>query len=325
MSQALKLDRLRTFVAIAEAGSFRAAARRLSRVQSAISYAIAGLEAELGVALFDRAGHRPALTGEGRALLEDARAILLRVDRMHARAQGLNEGVELSLSLVADPIFPVDRLAAVLKKAGERFPTLRLRLAIEALGAPLTALHARRADLSIVVGEEFRHPSVELEALTTVSMCAVAAARHPLAARAGRIGVADLAEHLQIVLEDPSAWTEGRDLGVISPETWTVQGQTAKHALILAGTGWGRLPLWLIERDLDEGRLVRLDAPALGPGGASPLTAYLARRNDRTFGPAARAIRDLLRSRQPTQGRRGRKSAERPTRRNGRAIPRGVN
>lgn len=296
MLQALKLDQLRTFVAVADAGSFRAAGQRLARVQSAISHAIANLEAELGVALFDRSGHRPLLTAEGRALLEDARAILLRVDRMHARAQGLNDGVELSLSLVADPIFPIDRLATVLKRVNKQFPTLRLRFAVEALGAPLTALHTRRADLSITVGDEFHHPQVELEALVAVSMCAVAAASHPLAAQRGRIGVADLAEHLQIVLEDPSAWTEGQDIGVVSPETWRVHGQTAKHALIVAGIGWGRLPSWLIERDLGEGRLVRLDAPSLGPGGANPLTAYLARRSDRTFGPAARAIRDLLRA-----------------------------
>jgi DNA-binding transcriptional LysR family regulator len=295
MLQALTLDQLRTFLTAAEAGSFRAAARQLSRAQSAISHAVANLEGELGLALFDRTGHRPVLTAEGRALLEDARAILLRVDRMRARAQGLNDGVEISLSLVADPIFPIDCLATALKYVREQFPSLRMRVALEALGAPLSALRRRQADLSIIVGDEFRHPEVELEILTTVPMLAVAAACHPLAAHAGSIGVADLAEHLQIVLEDPSAWTEDQDISVLSPDTWRVHGQAAKHALILAGLGWGRLPLWLVERDLDAGHLVRLDAPSLGPGGANPLTAFVARRSDQAFGPAARAVRDQLR------------------------------
>ena len=76
MLDALTLDQLRTFVAVAEAGSFRAGAKRLSRVQSAVSHAIGNLEAELGVILLDRSSHRPTLTSDGRVLLADGRAIL---------------------------------------------------------------------------------------------------------------------------------------------------------------------------------------------------------------------------------------------------------
>ena len=85
-----------------------AGAARLSRVQSAVSHAIANMEAELGVALFDRSGHRPVLTAEGHALLANARDILLRVDAMRARARGLGEGIELELSLVVDTLFPIE-------------------------------------------------------------------------------------------------------------------------------------------------------------------------------------------------------------------------
>jgi DNA-binding transcriptional LysR family regulator len=212
-----------------------------------------------------------------------------------ARGQGLNDGVEISLSLVADPIFPIDCLATVLRRVREQFPTLGMRVALEALGAPLATLRRRQADLSIIVGDEFRHPEVELEVLTTVRMQAVASACHPLVAHAGSIGVTDLAEQLQIVLEDPSAWTEDQNISVLSPDTWRVHGQAAKHALILAGLGWGRLPLWLVENDLDAGHLLRLDAPSLGPGGANPLAAYVARRSDQAFGPAPRAVHDQLR------------------------------
>ena len=79
MLDALTLDQMRTFVAVADSGSFRAAAGRLSRVQSAVSHAIGNLESHLKIALFDRSGHRPTLTPEGRALLADVRAILAKV------------------------------------------------------------------------------------------------------------------------------------------------------------------------------------------------------------------------------------------------------
>src|SRR6478736_8176046 len=76
MLDSLSLDQMRMFLTVAEAGSFRAAAARLGRVQSAVSHAIAKLEDELGIALFDRSGHKPALTSEGQALLSNVRDVL---------------------------------------------------------------------------------------------------------------------------------------------------------------------------------------------------------------------------------------------------------
>ena len=65
----ISLDRLRAFLAAVERGSFSAAARQLGRAQSAVSEAVSGLEAQLGVVLFDRMGRYPRLTPEGTVLL----------------------------------------------------------------------------------------------------------------------------------------------------------------------------------------------------------------------------------------------------------------
>lgn len=297
MLDALTLDQMRAFVAVAEAGSFRAGAGRLSRVQSAVSHAIGTLEAQLGVTLFDRSGHRPALTPEGRALLADARAILLKVDSMRARARGLGEGVEVELSIVVDTLFPIATVGAALKDLHDAYPAVRVAMRAAPLGAPLAALREKRCTLGIMVGEDFRDPRIELEALLSLSFVAVAASTHPLAERSRSkvpLGKAEMADHLQIVLEDPTPLSEGRDFGVLSPGTWRVSGQDTKHALILAGIGWGRLPLWAVERDVAEGRLIRIAAPALGRQGETIVNAYLAHRTDEPLGPAARAFRRAL-------------------------------
>ncbi len=294
MLDALTLDQLRTFVAVAETGSFRATARHLSRVQSAVSQAVANLEAALGVCLFDRSGYRPGLTPAGEALLADARAILLKVDFLRARARGLCEGVELELSLAVDTLFPLGTVGAALADLRAAYPSVGVRLSVVALGGPLAALRGRRCTLGIMVGEDFRDPRVELEGLAPVPIVTVAAAGHPLAALGGRAGAAELAEHLQIVLEDPTPLSAGRDFDVLSPGTWRVTSQEAKRALILAGLGWGRLPLWTVDRELAAGRLVRLPAAGLGEDGESTARAYLAHRTDEPLGPAARALREAL-------------------------------
>jgi DNA-binding transcriptional LysR family regulator len=297
MLDGLTLDQLRVLVAVAETGSFRSAARRIRRVQSAVSHAIAALEAQLGVSLFDRSGHRPEMTPEGRALLADAKAILLRMDAMRARARGMGEGVELGVSLVVDTLFPLKAVAHALRVMRAAYPSVAVDLRTAPLGEPLAALRDGRCTLAITVGEEFREPRVQLEALSPVPFVAVVSAQHPLAARReqpGPVDPAELAEHLQIVLKDTTAQTADKDFGVLSPGTWRVAGQDVKHAMISEGLGWGRLPLWLVEEDLARGRLERLDVSALGRHGRVDLEAYLAHRRDQTQGPAARLVRSGL-------------------------------
>ena len=296
MLDALTLDQMRIFMAVAEAGSFRAAATRLSRAQSAISHAIANLEAQLGLSLFDRSGHRPALTAEGKALLADIREVLLRVGALKARAHGLSRGVEIELSLTIDVLFPSPLIGAALATLRERYPSVSIRLAIEPLGGPIAALLERRSALAITVGENFRDPRIAVEALTAIEMIAVVAATHPLA-RSGEgrlLTRSELAAYLQIVQIDPTPISGAQDFGVLSPQTCRVTGQDTKHAMILAGLGWGRLPGWLIERDLAEGRLVRVATAALGRNAQLPAEAYLAHRLDEAMGPAARAFAETL-------------------------------
>lgn len=297
MLDALTLDQIRMFVTVAEAGSFRAGAAKLARVQSAVSHSIANLEAQLSVVLFDRTGHRPTLTDAGRVLLEDARAVLLKIDFMRARGRGLRQGLESELSLVVDALFPLSVAAAALGDLRADYPTVGVRLSVAPLGGPLTALKERAADLAIVVGEDFADPRIARDMLASLRFIAVAGARHPLAALARRqraVGADELADHVQIVQIDPSPLSEGRDFGVLSPGTWRVTTQDAKHALIKANIGWGRLPFWLVERDLAERQLVRVRAPALGRDGETMVNAYLARRMDEALGPAGRALGEAL-------------------------------
>jgi DNA-binding transcriptional LysR family regulator len=296
MLDVLTLDQLRTFVTVADSGSFRSGATRLSRVQSAVSHAIANLEAELRVALFDRSGHRPVLTPEGQALLANARDILLRVDAMRARARDLGEGVELELSLTVDTLFPIAAVGAALTKMRVTYPAVSIRLAVEPLGGPITALIEKRSALAIVVGEDFRDPRIALEAISSIEQVAVISPVHPLGLRSKSedISLPDLADHLQIVLGDPTPLSEGRSFGILSPQTCRVSSQDTKHAMILAGLGWGRLPFWQVQRDLSEGRLVRVATTALGRKGQVSAEAYIAHRLDEPLGPAAHVFRTAL-------------------------------
>ncbi|HER35318.1 MAG TPA: LysR family transcriptional regulator [Halothiobacillaceae bacterium] len=298
MLDGLTLDQLRIFVAVVESGSFRAGGTRLSRVQSAISYAVANLEAELRVALFDRSGRKPELTPAGRALLADAKGILIKVDAMRARAHSLNEGVELVLSLAVDPLVPAAAVAAALEDLRARHPTVGIALTTAPMGAALHAVLTRICTLAVTTAE-MHDAHVEAARLASLPpFVAVCSAGHPLAKATGRPwSAAELAEHLQIVVSDPSPLTEGQDFGVLSPGTWRVGDLSAKLALIQAGSGWGNLPLWMVEAQLRDGALARVATAASGARAETALVAYLLRRIDQPLGPAARCLRDRLAAR----------------------------
>src|ERR1700742_2534740 len=99
----LELDLLQTFVAVAEAGSFTAAAPIVNRSQSAVSQKIIRLEELLDVRVFDRTSRSLSLTRDGERLLHAVRRLLahyedfLREFRAPAKVEVLRLGISENL------------------------------------------------------------------------------------------------------------------------------------------------------------------------------------------------------------------------------------
>src|SRR5689334_4565371 len=130
------IDQLRVFLAVVEAGSFTAAAKRLNRAVSAISYTIANLEQQLGVSLFDREQTRtPILTEGGKAILSKAKVVATGVDNLRASARALLRRLEAELTVVVDVMLPRERLVDAVQAFEATYPTVKLRLHVEALSA----------------------------------------------------------------------------------------------------------------------------------------------------------------------------------------------
>jgi len=144
MLDRLTLDQLRMLIAVAETGSFSAAARRLGRVQSAVSQSIQALEATLGVPLFDRGERTPKLSDAGRALLADARQTIRSTETLRAHAESIASEVEPELSLAVDAVLPEQALRASLKALSREFPHLPVTLFTEGLGGAEQRLRDRR-------------------------------------------------------------------------------------------------------------------------------------------------------------------------------------
>jgi DNA-binding transcriptional LysR family regulator len=296
------LDQLRVFIAVVEAGSYSRAAEALDRAQSVVSYTIANLEGQLGCALFDRLRRRPVLTEAGRAMLTDARRVDLLMRELTARAAGLTGGLEGEVSLVVDVMYPSAKLVSVLQAFAAQFPTVALKLQMEGLGAVLKLVHEGESGLGISGPWESWPDSIEAAAAGSVRLEVVAAPCHPLSQHKGKIPIAALREHTQLVLSDRSRMTEGRNYGVYAARTWRLGDLDAKHRLLLAGLGWGSMPEHIVEHDIASGALVRL---ALADRSQLIYPFSVIHRVDSRSGPATQWLAEHFSSLVPQPSPRG--------------------
>lgn len=153
----MSIRHLRTLLAIAERGSFAAAARDIHLTESAVSMQMKALEEELGLALFDRAKRPPALTEAARALLPEAKELVGGYERL-ARRKDDEEPVEGHLRLGAVPSVITGILPGAIAALRRKHPGVHVEIAM-ALSAELVERVSRRRLDAAIVSEVSRVPS----------------------------------------------------------------------------------------------------------------------------------------------------------------------
>src|SRR6202451_3311359 len=255
MIDSLTLDQIRIFLAVADAGSFSKAAKRLNRAQSAVTYGIQKLEAQFGIPLFDRTAYRPALTEAGRALLPRGRRIADETNAFWDTARSVASGLKAELTVVLDSMFPMRAVVESLRAFTAKFPTVPPRIYVQSLGAAAELVLDGTCMIGLLPVYFSDMASLKRFPLLTVDLVAVAAPDHPLAALDGPIDRDVLQQHVQLLLTDRSSLTAGRDYGVLSSRTWRLADLGAKHSMLLAGLGWGNMPSHLVQNDGAQRRL----------------------------------------------------------------------
>jgi DNA-binding transcriptional LysR family regulator len=301
MLDALTLDQLRIMIAVAETGSFSAAARRLARVQSAISQSVQTLEATLGLTLFDRAGKTPVLTDAGSALLRDANRLVGAADALRARAATIAGGLEPELSIAVDAVFPNAELLASLRQLSRVFPHLPVTVFTEGLGGSEQRLRDGVAHLGLYPPLLTMGTDLSMTFLTDVPMIPVVAPDHPLADEPEPVSRDVLAQHVQLVLTDRTSLTAGFSGNVLSAQIWRFADLGSRLDYLLAGFGWCYMPLHLVDAHVAAGRL-RMLAVADDYGRDFAFAIHVVHLADRPPGPAGRWLVDDLRQRLGSPG-----------------------
>ncbi|TDO50703.1 DNA-binding transcriptional LysR family regulator [Kribbella sp. VKM Ac-2527] len=137
------------FVAVAHERSFTLAARRLHVVQSAVSAAIAALERDLKVTLFERSAQRVVLTEAGTALLPEALAVMDAVQGARDVVDELGAGMRGSVRVGLLPGLGLIDLPAAAGEFRRRYPGVELQLRVEPEGSAGVVVGLRNGDIDV--------------------------------------------------------------------------------------------------------------------------------------------------------------------------------
>ncbi|WP_145188871.1 LysR family transcriptional regulator [Pseudomonas sp. URMO17WK12:I11] len=258
---AFSSDSLTLFLAVLEAGSFSAAARKLGRVPSAVSMAIGQLEAELDLTLFDRSTRKALPTSAALALEPQARQVICQLNLLDAQALQLHQGLEKRLTIAMAPELQTGRWSKPLQVLAQEFPSLEIEVRSATQTEAVRLLHEGSVQLALV----FERPGIDeresfLEAGSQL-LVAVASPRHP-AGQHSETPLAEeaFAEQRQIIVASGKA-TGSDPRMVLSRRIWLTDSYLATLDLVQSGLGWAYLPQPLVEPLIASGALaeVRFD------------------------------------------------------------------
>jgi len=204
----MELRQVRAFLAVVEAGSITAAARRLRLTQPALSRRVKALEEELGVALLERGAHSVSPTPAGEQLCRDGARWVAMAEQIEERVRASGRGEVLRLAYA--PSLAGGLLGAGLERFSQVHPRVRVELADCSSAEMKRGLADGRYDLILTVPEEGDGQGVSWRELKRIGWRLAVAAGHRLAG-VGQVAAGELAGERWLMFgrdEYPEYWRQ---------------------------------------------------------------------------------------------------------------------
>ncbi len=256
----LNLQRTAMFIAVADTGSFTAAAEAMGLTKAVVSFHIRQLEEELGVTLLLRTTRRLTLTEAGKLFHQRSVMLLRDAERLQDDVRANHAGLTGELRITTTPEYGSQVVVPLLAEFSQLHPDLRVRHVSSSLHADLIA---ERFDVAIRLGTlaDSRYHAALMTSFTILPVATPGwLANHPVDSLE-QLAEADWIIHER--LTSPLRWqVRGVDGHPVSfeikkaPRLYADSAQ-ALMAFALAGCGVALLPEWLVRNALDEGNWSR--------------------------------------------------------------------
>lgn len=258
MNDYIDLEHLAVLDAIDRMGSFAAAAEKLHKAKSAVTYSIKQLEQSLHIEIFDRSGHRAILTKAGRALLADGRKLLASSRQLKAKVQNKDLDWPDKLRIAYDQALDSNRLYDAVDAFRKNHANTNLYLQSHALGGCWDALLHDKAD--IVLGASGLMPDQDryhVSAMADLSFDFCVGVNHPLSQVEKNLSSDDINQYTMIYLMDSSRRLPEQNYDTYMMQRYIYVSQIEdKLELIIRGLAVGFLPSHIASQTQAGGRIV---------------------------------------------------------------------
>lgn len=255
----INLQRTAMFVAVADSGSFTAAAEAMGLTKAVVSFNIRQLEDELGVTLLLRSTRRLTLTEAGRLFHQRSVALLKDAERLKDDVRANHAGLTGELRITTTPEYGSQVVVPLLAEFSQQHPDLRVRHVSSSLHADLIS---ERFDVAIRLGTlaDSRYHAALITQFTIFPVATPGWLRNHPVESLEQLAKADWIIHER--LASPLRWQVNDACG--EPATLEIKkaprlfadSAQALMAFALAGCGVALLPEWLVRHALDDGTLV---------------------------------------------------------------------
>jgi LysR family transcriptional regulator for metE and metH len=249
------LKRLRVVEEIARVGSVTAAAQGLRVTQSAVSHALASLEKELGVELFERRNGLMEPTSAGERVARASVRVASEVDALLCEVEAIRTGREGVLRLTTQGYTSYHWLPRVLRRFEADHAGVEVVVVPEHADAPLQAVRSGAADLAIVHSFE-AEDGLDARSLGTDEIVLLVGPDHPLAGGSA-VSPDDLRGETLLIQSSVQA-AELDELRVRGRRTLEMGPTEVVVSAVQAGMGVSVMPRWVVAPHLESGALVAL-------------------------------------------------------------------
>ncbi|EGR0710848.1 LysR family transcriptional regulator [Vibrio alginolyticus] len=195
------LQQLETLVTCVECGSFSAAARKLGKAQSAVSTAIANLEIDTDIVIFDRSSRTPKLTSQGKRLYSYSVSLLSDAYQIERMMKAFSSGVEERLTIATNALLLTPKFYDVLKEFYALFPFTQLNLNVVENNLVADMVTKKEADIGFMLWGQEPPRDVEVGSIGYIPFSIAVHQSHPLVS-SSNVVFENIKNYHQVLLKD---------------------------------------------------------------------------------------------------------------------------
>lgn len=255
----MDIKNLNTFIKVAQLKNFSAAASELGYSQSAVSTQISNMEKELGHILFDRIGHKIALTSSGIFFLQYAQEVKILTNDLKAKLNGNTDVTGVIRVMMADSVC-TSLFPSLLIDFQKKYPKIKIITKTGVISEMFTALDNNEADIICILDVRTKRPDCVILKESKVDVNFYMASNHPLAVKA-QVSLSDIKKYPVYLTEENISYR--KDLDRIAAEqgefivpTCEIGSVQVIKKLIMHSFGIGFIPDFAVKKELKEKSIV---------------------------------------------------------------------